>query len=135
MRRIIGVAMLLLLTGCDEASPTAPSQGDLAGVVWQLQSLQRANAPPPIVPGGRFTLQFTPDGRLAVRADCNTCNGSYQLDGARLQVGALACTRAFCGTESLDVEFLRVFEAPAEIVLQNQQLLISRAGTRLTFAP
>jgi heat shock protein HslJ len=81
----------------------------------------------------RFTLQFSEDGRLTMRADCNTCVGSYQMSATELRAGALACTRAFCGSESLDQEFLRVFDGAAAIVALNDALIISRDGTRLTF--
>lgn len=81
----------------------------------------------------RFTLQFGDDGRLTMRADCNSCVGSYQLSATELRAGAVACTRAFCGSDSLDQEFLRVFDGPAAIATLNDSLIISREGTRLTF--
>jgi hypothetical protein len=45
----------------------------------------------------------------------------------------MACTRAFCGSESLDQEFLRVFDSTASMVTADGALFIAAAGTRLTF--
>jgi heat shock protein HslJ len=135
LRAAIGLTCLLF-AACDEASPTAPSRSDLVNVNWRLQSLERQSGTTPSVPApDRFTLRFGEDGRVSVRADCNSCSGSYELNGASLRIGMLACTRAFCGAESLDTEFLRVFEDTSSVAFVESRLFISRGGTRLTFAP
>ena len=53
----------------------------------------------PVPDPDRFTIEIAPDGRLAVRADCNRCSASYSQSSGALRVGpAMACTRAFCST-------------------------------------
>jgi heat shock protein HslJ len=125
-----------LPAGCDEPPPTAPTAAELVDRTWRLQSLQRSDGT--VVSAAapdRFTLRFADGGRLSVRADCNTCSGGYRLNGAEFLAGPLACTRAFCGPDSLDTEYLRVFDSTASMVTTDGALFVSRAGVRLTFRP
>jgi heat shock protein HslJ len=137
---ILRAAALLIVCffgiACDEPPPTAPSRADVLNQTWRLQSIERPDGSRAAVSTpDRFTLQFADTGRLTVRADCNVCNGTFQLNGIEFLVGPMACTRAFCGTESLDTEFLRVFDARASIVAADGALFISHSGTRLGFRP
>lgn len=121
MRRLALVLGVVALSACDE-SPTSPS--DLVGETWRLASIERSGASPIVVPDpSRYTIQFLAGGRVSVRADCNTCSGPYVLDGLALSIRALACTRAFCGTASLDGEFTQAL---------GQARLLARAGSQLT---
>ena len=107
MMKTLAVILLAVagMTACDE-SPTSPS--DPVGEVWRLASIGTGGTGPIVVPESeRYTIQFLESGRVAVRADCNTCAGSYVLTGTALSLGALACTRAFCGTTSLDGMFMQ----------------------------
>jgi heat shock protein HslJ len=135
MRRTLLIpSVCALLVACDEAGPTAPSRSDMLNTAWQLHSITRPGDVTVTVPDpSRFTLLFRDDGRVSLRADCNSCSGSFQLDGSQLRARALACTRAFCGTDSLDTEFLRVFDDVAEVGMLEGRLFVSRDGTRLTF--
>lgn len=122
--------------GCDEAGPTAPSRADVVNQTWRLLSIQRADGTTvDVSTPDRFTMQFGDNGRLSVRADCNSCSGAYTMNGTEFTVGAMACTRAYCGSESLDTEFLSAFGAPASIVSADGALFLTRSGTRLTFRP
>lgn len=120
--RAIGVVVLLVAVfGCDE-SPVSPS--DLRGETWRLVLIERAGMPLSTVPDpARYTIQFLESERVSVRADCNTCGGSYALTGTALSINALACTRAFCGATSLDGELVQGLGAARSLV---------RAGSRLT---
>jgi heat shock protein HslJ len=64
-------------------------------------------APPP--PGSTFAFQIV-DGRAAVTADCNRCNGSAAVSGETVMLGpALACTRAYCvASAPFDTTFVRL---------------------------
>ena len=91
---------------CDEsmAAPSPTSQSAAAASVtegvWKLQSFQRVDSTiVPVPDPDRFTIEIAPDGRLAVRADCNRCSASYSQSSGALRVGpAMACTKAFCST-------------------------------------
>jgi heat shock protein HslJ len=122
-QRLNTVVILLAvaaMTACDE-SPTRPS--DLVGDVWRLMSIETAGGAPIAVPDpDRYTIQFLESGRVSVRADCNTCGGSYVLTGTAVSLGALACTRAFCGAASLDSAFTRAL---------GQTRFLARSGPEL----
>jgi heat shock protein HslJ len=45
------------------------------------------------------------DGRLAIQSDCNRCTGSAAVGSGSLDVGLLACTRAFCSSSPVDTQF------------------------------
>lgn len=95
----------------------------LIGVVWEWQRFLGGNDSvlAPDSPD-RFTLQFEADGRILVRADCNSGNGSVELSGPAISFGAVALSRAYCGDESLDREFLRLLDEVTSFVYFNGQL-------------
>ena len=76
--------------------------------MWKAQSLETSAGVTAIARPENYTVEFRDRGQLAVKADCNTCSGSYTLNGASLQIGPLACTRAFCGAASNDTAFLDI---------------------------
>lgn len=87
----------LPLVSCSDGV-TGPS--DVVGGAWRLESMRLAGATSSFVPDdpSRFTVEFHADGALGVRADCNSCGGSYSLSGDRLTVPGMACTLALCAT-------------------------------------
>jgi heat shock protein HslJ len=116
------------------SGPTSPSEAEIAGITWKLRSIQRSGASPVnIANPDRFTVRFDDDGRVAVRADCNVCTGGYELDGSALQLTPLACTRAFCGVESPDVQFLNGLQPTVSVSTSDGILRLTAADTILLF--
>jgi heat shock protein HslJ len=132
LRWTAAVLLALALAACDEA-PLAPSTA--TDTAWKLESIERdGQSAVPVPDPGRYTLQLDPTGRLSVRADCNTCGGSYTLSGPSLTVGnALACTRAFCGTASLDTAFLAALSGTQTVTVSATNLALRGNGTTLRF--
>lgn len=123
------IAGLLLGAACNEA-PISPS--DLLGDSWQLVSLRRGDATPISVEDpSRYTVQFASDDRLAVKSDCNSCGGTYTLDRNSLAVGQVACTRAFCGEQSLDSAFVDALQRARTVSSAGEQLIIEGDGVTL----
>jgi len=119
------------MTACDE-SPTSPS--DPVGEVWRLATIGTGGTGPIVVPESEpYTIQFLESGRVAVRADCNTCGGSYVLTGTALSLGALACTRAFCGTTSLDGMFMQAIGQARSLEQFGDELRLHGDGPLLRF--
>ena len=95
--------------------PEAPSLGGSSAAVslsipagtWRLVSLREpGHDEVRVADPGAFTVEFAADGRVQVKADCNRCGGTYTAGSRTLQVGPLACTRAFCtATAPLDTTF------------------------------
>ena len=54
----------------------------------------------------RYTVQFSRDGRVAVRADCNRGVGTYDRRGQSLAVSVRALTKAACRPGSLERRYL-----------------------------
>jgi heat shock protein HslJ len=86
----------------------AASDALLTNTVWSWQETQLKDGKR-IVPESpeRYTLEFQPGGRMAIRADCNRGSTSYLLNGGALSFGAIALTRAMCPPDSRDAEFLK----------------------------
>ena len=100
--RALRPAMIAALAGAPLLScsngVTGPS--DLMGGVWKLQSMELAGSSSRFVPDNpdRFTVEFKADGVIGVRADCNSCGGTYSLSGDALTVRGMACTLVLCAT-------------------------------------
>jgi uncharacterized lipoprotein YbaY/heat shock protein HslJ len=60
---------------------------------------------------GRYTVQFSRDGRVAVRADCNRGAGTYDRRGQSLTVSVQALTKAACRPGSLERRYLAQLNA------------------------
>jgi heat shock protein HslJ len=114
-------AVTLVGLACDNGS-VAPS-GPVEGPAWQLVSLQRGPDIVMVPTPQRYAVHFE-GGRVAVRSDCNSCSGSYTLNESALLVGALACTRAFCGPDSLDTEFTRALSAATSALASSDTLVL-----------
>jgi len=115
------VAAALFVYGCGSDTPAAPA--DVTSTTWRLQSLQRGDASVVSPPAGTFTVRFA-EGRVEVRADCNSCGGSYALSAGILDVGLLACTRAFCPSAPFDTEYVRLVEAATTVERADDVLIL-----------
>ena len=132
--RRLAIALLALgvLTATCGESPTEPS--DLLGVTWRLVAIEPAAGPSTVVSNPeRYTIEFLDGSRVSVRADCNVCSGTYALSGDTLAFGPLACTRAFCGTESLDTIFTQVLGGPLTASREQSSLVLRGSQTTLRF--
>ena len=59
----------------------------LTYALWVWQDTQLANGTRVVPDGvGRYTVEFQPDGKVNVRADCNRGSGKYVQAGARLTI-------------------------------------------------
>ncbi len=111
-RVLPGVAVVVLMLGVlpalgQEATETPEADApSLVGSVWQWVQFG-SGAEAFDVTASDYTVTFTEDGSLHVRADCNVGSGSYTVEGSTLTVGNIATTRALCPPESLSQDFLQ----------------------------
>ncbi|MGH9319726.1 MAG: META domain-containing protein [Vicinamibacteria bacterium] len=113
MKNLIFVIATALLASCSDLS-TDPGGVNLLEGTWYLESLEPSGATiVPVSDPARYTASFDADGRLGVRADCNQCSSVYSVEGAALDIGGLACTRAYCGTESLFDDYVAALDDAA----------------------
>jgi heat shock protein HslJ len=114
------------LVSCTEGV-TGPS--DVMGGVWTLQSMQLTGASSPFVPEdpSRFTVEFKNDGFVGVRADCNSCGGSYTVAEDRLTVPQMACTLALCATPN-GGEFAGIIDGTSTLARSGSDTLVIQSG-------
>lgn len=82
---------------------------DLVGYVWTWIEFLENNdtVTSPNMPGN-YTVEFLPDGGVAVQADCNRASGTYTLQGSQIDIEIGPVTLAACPEGSLSDEFLRL---------------------------
>ncbi len=97
--------------GPADTSTTLPPE--MLGVEWQLHSvLESEPAAQSVIPQPQnYTIQFTPEGTAAIRADCNQVLGNYTVQGTNLTIAIGPTTLAFCGEESGDSLYISALGA------------------------
>lgn len=110
-----------------------PTMLPLDGTSWQLVHFQSSDdAIGTIVPPRveRYTMEFRPDGGLALQLDCNRGNGMWSSDVATSQGGSLslrggAMTRAACGPDALDTRIAADLARVRSYTITEGQLAIA----------
>jgi heat shock protein HslJ len=131
-----GLPLLVLIlafvaTACDE-NPVGPTA--IKNVTWKLETIERAGAPTITIPDPeQYTLRLEDDGRARIRADCNTCGGSYSLDGGSLRISDVACTLIFCNLASFDGNYKAALEAIRSVSVNGNHLVVTGTGFTLRF--
>jgi heat shock protein HslJ len=127
------LAAALLACGCG-GDLSGPS--DVIGGTWRLISWTQTSGQAAVVNDpGRYTISFGNDERLSIKSDCNSCGGSYELNGSGLAVGALACTRAFCPSPSLDPAFAEAVGRARTVSVRDGMLVLQSEQGTLQFRP
>jgi heat shock protein HslJ len=106
----------------------ASVESDLTGGAWRWQT-------PAGDASDRYTIEFLPDNRLQVRADCNRGAGRYRVQAdERLTLTGIALTKTGCGAASLDTQFVRELgEVERYRMARDGLRLVTRGGVEMTF--
>jgi heat shock protein HslJ len=72
-----------------------------------------------------YSVAFMDDGRVAIRADCNTGVATYTTDGSRLTIDPGPMTLVACPPNSQDTAFLRDLFQVATYVFNAPQLVLT----------
>lgn len=139
-RLVLALALVLACAlgaaGC--ATPASPtfatvSAAGLAGP-WKLEILQRTGGPAIAVPPNTvYTLTFA-DSLVSVRADCNTCVGSFTIVGDAITLPpVLACTRAACDTSTIEVIYTALLQGESRVGVSGQTMVLNSARGQLRF--
>lgn len=132
MRRFAPLSLILLSAACGGGNLAGPS--DFLATTWRLQSIDPPGKPTIVVgTPERYTLRLDENGQAGVRADCNSCGGRYTLAGDALDLPRLACTRAFCGEDSLDGAFVRILSSGPRLRVEGSTLVLSSSAGTLRF--
>jgi heat shock protein HslJ len=132
----------LVVSACSQSvsSPTAVSSPSAAYTAaqlegtWTLTSIAVAGQAKQDRPfSAIYTLDFN-QGRLSTRADCNTCGGSYSIDGSVLTAGpGLACTRAACSTMAFENAYTGILSGDSIMAVTGSTLSLSSSRGTLKF--
>lgn len=97
---------LFFLAACGTEDEPAATDS-IQGIVWQWESVtvQPAGDTTTVPDPENYTLIFNEDGTFNGTADCNSISGTYSQEGG-FTVTVSTSTRAFCGDDSLDQQFL-----------------------------
>jgi heat shock protein HslJ len=112
-----------------EAPPEPTPQAGLApaiiGAPWQwVVSLYNNDTKAVPENPEDYLLELLPEGRLTVKADCNTAMGTYTLDGDQLSLNVTASTMMACPSGSLAEEFLKDLNAAQSYLMDGEDLII-----------
>jgi len=119
---------ILLLVSCATVAPTPPQSAtpNLGETSWQLVKFQSSDDKT-VTPDdkSKYTLQFSADGGLSARIDCNRGRGTWKSSGAGLQLGPLALTRAMCPPGSLHDQIVKHWDYIRSYLVKDGHLFLS----------
>ncbi|MEM7065128.1 MAG: YbaY family lipoprotein [Cyanobacteria bacterium P01_B01_bin.77] len=97
----------------------------LTSATWQLEQIRYRDGVQ-LVPASpsNYTVEFTANGRLAIRADCNQVSGSYAQNGSGLTIELGYTTQAACAPESIDQDYLQALRYANSYFFENGKLFI-----------
>lgn len=83
----------------------------------------------------RYTIEFKPDGTVAIQADCNNAGGAFETDGSSLGIEIGMMTLAECAPGSLYNEFIQQLGAAESYTVRGDTLTIklATAGGNMQF--
>ena len=120
----------LELTGTDgERIATFVAQDEdmadkVIGIVWKWQGTQTPADEVVVDNPDQYTIQFTPDGALQIKADCNAVSGTYAMGDGRVEITLGPTTLAACEPNSLGDRFLKDLGAAAILFFDGDDLMI-----------
>jgi heat shock protein HslJ len=98
----------------------------LTGVLWEWQEFQGSDDTivRPDDPT-HYTVEFLPEPKMAIRADCNRAVGDYAVDGPKIDLRVGGVTRAMCPPGSLMDRFLRDLDQVNSHVFRDGKLYLA----------
>jgi heat shock protein HslJ len=105
------------------------SEPQLQDTVWQWEAYrdQAGLNDIAVAEPARYTLQFLSDGSYQIKADCNTGQGSYALEGSTLKLEPGPMTMAACAPDSRDADFVGLLADVASYLIADGKLYLNLA--------
>jgi para-nitrobenzyl esterase len=124
-RKLAAAGSVVFAIACSasaqESIGLAPSE--LRGTSWRWLGFTSSAESLVVDQPERYTLAFTEEGRIVLRADCNRGSGSVASPSSgALVIGALAMTRAKCPPDSLSERFARDVSRAVRYALRGGEL-------------
>jgi len=106
--------------------PVQASQDTLSGITWRLKEIQETSEKTITIDDPeKYTLEFMPGGKVAIRADCNYGRGAYEVQGQQLTIDINTLTKAMCPLDSLSEMYVRLLNEATSYVMLDGELFIS----------
>jgi len=121
------VASAALASGCAALLGRSTSPAALQNTVWQWQETFAQEQTFRVETPERYTINFDPSLRAAVRFDCNRGGGTYKIDGDTLTISGFATTRMACPAGSVAPRF-------ADELLHTRSFYVNDDGLYLVLA-
>ena len=131
LRSLIPLTLLLLIGGC-ASTPTSGGDNVLVGTAWKIVAIDPAG--PDItfidVPE-HYLVQFLDATSVAMRADCNACNGHYNAEG-RAIVMRIECETMACAPGSYSSAVLTLLNGVStfRLTADHKHLFLNTNGER-----
>ncbi len=111
------------------AQGTPPPGSGIPPVVWQLSKIVPATGAEmtPKDPT-RYSIQFLPNGRANIQADCNSGSGGYTIDGTNLTIGPVMTTLMACEPDSLGSQFSAALDQVESFAYAEDELVLTLAN-------
>ena len=97
--------------------------------VWTLTAFPGVGA----VAEPLYTVQFLPDGLVAIGADCNRAGGTWSGGDGALSITVTTSTVAYCPPPSLSEPYLQALNGVTGYTLTGTTLVLHGAAGDLTF--
>jgi heat shock protein HslJ len=108
------------------------------GGAWHWQSTHHADGSSIVAADpSRYTITFQPDGRLIIRADCNTVLGNYMVSGTELSIQLGPSTLVGCPPDSQADQFIADLARVSGYAVagDNLQLNLGSGGDQMLMSP
>ena len=139
LTKLMAVFLLsgLLLTACGGAGTPAPAGSDLLGKTWLWQETDfNSGKTIPVLAPASYTLQFLADGKINIKADCNSGGGSYVVtNDVNLTIRVETMTQAMCPPDSLSDEYVKELNDTGSYKIErNGELVLAlKSGAGMRF--
>jgi heat shock protein HslJ len=80
-----------------------------------------------------YTVQFLPDGLVAIGADCNRAGGTWSGGDGALSITVTTSTRAYCPLPSLSEPYLQALNGVTGYTVLGTTLVLHGAAGDMTF--
>lgn len=137
---LIMLSLLAISLSCQKNNDGAPAQkgasdkvkteetsdSQITGISWRLLEIQSMDDSKQIPDNSNnYTLLLNPDGKVNIKADCNSGFGNYTLEGGALTMEIAGLTRAMCPPESLSEEYVKSLNQVYGYILKDGYLYLS----------
>jgi heat shock protein HslJ len=137
----IVMAMGTMATSAKDATPGA-NEASLLRIRWQLESITAADGTTRHPPDqATHTIQFLPEGHVAIRADCNSGSGDYTITDGSLAIERMVTTLVGCPSGPFASDYAAALSAATGFAVgigddASDHLTITTAdGATLVFTP